>query len=148
MSGSYETSTQDKLSEAPGIVLRAEVLLLFWTVTPGVRFLGFFRTARLFKRIAGLTRISGLAKLSKASPIDLCQLVETQTTNPLALPTQCMTHAIALQFLLEQHGHPSEIRLGVQNLIGGLRAHAWVESSGQELASNPVGCRYVPITNA
>ena len=148
MSTAIETSKRrasDRVAEA---VLKAEILLLLWTVTPCVRLLGFFPTARLCKAVANRLDRSPLPGLNDGAPIDFCRLVETQSASPLALPTHCMAQSIALQFVLEQHGHPSEIKLGVQNLIGGLRAHAWVEASGEELATTPVGQQYVPFTSA
>ena len=148
MSTAFETSNKEASNRVAEAVLKAEILLLLWTVTPLVRILGFFRTARLFKGIAGRLERSPLPGLSAGRPGDLCRLVERQATSALALPTRCTAQSIALQFVLEQHGHPSEIKLGAQNLIGGLRAHAWVETAGKELASTPVAQQYVPFTNA
>lgn len=148
MSSESETSKASGPNSGSETLLTAEILLLLWTVPPCVRALGFFRTARLFKRLASRLGCTRLARLSDADPDVFSRRVEALTAHPLARPTQCTTHSIALQFVLEQHGHPAEIRLGVQNLLGGLRAHAWVETSGIELATNPRSGQYVPFMNA
>ena len=42
------------------------------------------------------------------------------------LPGTCLVRALALQRLLAEHGHRSELRIGVAKGDGGLLAHAWL----------------------
>ena len=48
------------------------------------------------------------------------------------LPGTCLVRALALQRLLAEHGHLSELRIGVAKGDGGLLAHAWLVD-GQEI---------------
>ena len=132
----------------PAALLRFETFAVLWATEPCIRILGFFPTARLFRRLGAVLHGLGFHRLLSASPECCYRLVERQAEHALAPPGRCLTHAVTLHFLLAQQGHASDIRLGVQNLIGGLRAHAWVEVAGQELASRPISQLYVPLTNA
>ncbi len=59
----------------------------------------------------------------------------------------CLPLALATQLLLEAHGHPAELRLGVvPDRSSGLRAHAWVTSGGRILIGGPRVEAYVPLT--
>lgn len=58
----------------------------------------------------------------------------------------CLVQALAAQILLEQSGHPAEIRIGV--LRPGqapLRAHAWVESRGEVVVGAGGMGKYTPL---
>lgn len=48
------------------------------------------------------------------------------------LPGTCLIRALALQRLLAEHGHASELRIGVARSESGLMAHAWL-ASGDEI---------------
>ena len=49
------------------------------------------------------------------------------------LPGTCLVRALALQRLLAEHGHRSELRIGVARGPGGLLAHAWLVGEGEVL---------------
>lgn len=51
------------------------------------------------------------------------------TTSLYVRRATCLTRALAANVLLQQHGHPSLLRIGVaKNELERLEAHAWVES--------------------
>lgn len=60
---------------------------------------------------------------------------------------KCLARALTAQVLMKQHGHPSELRIGVaKGETGELEAHAWIEHRGRVVigALNDLQ-RYVPM---
>lgn len=59
----------------------------------------------------------------------------------------CLTQSLALQFLLAQAGHPSQLRFGInKDPNTGFHAHAWVEWAGITLLSTPSELEhYLPL---
>lgn len=46
----------------------------------------------------------------------------------------CLSQALAVQFIMDRHGQPSELCIGVaKDEYGKLIAHAWIESDGRVL---------------
>ena len=59
---------------------------------------------------------------------------------------RCLTHALALQWMLGRRGIATELRIGVDRGDGGLSAHAWLERAGQPIGE-PQGIEttFVPL---
>ncbi len=60
---------------------------------------------------------------------------------------KCLARALTTQALLERHGYPSELRIGIaKGDKGQFEAHAWVESQGEIAIGNIVELsRYTPL---
>ena len=60
---------------------------------------------------------------------------------------KCLARALATQMLLNQHGHPAHLRIGVaRSETGQLQAHAWVESQGRIVSGGLRDLwRYTPL---
>lgn len=64
------------------------------------------------------------------------------------LPGTCLVRALALQRLLAEHGHLSELRIGVAKGAGGLLAHAWlVDGSEVLIGGGPEAATYTVLAN-
>ena len=59
----------------------------------------------------------------------------------------CLSQALAARILLEQHGYPARLCIGVaRGERGQLEAHAWVESQGRVIVGNSQDLsRYTPL---
>jgi hypothetical protein len=54
--------------------------------------------------------------------------------SPYVPKTTCLAQALTAQFLLQRAGHQARLHIGVNyGPLGGLEAHAWVESQGRVL---------------
>jgi hypothetical protein len=61
-------------------------------------------------------------------------------------PMRCLRRSLALQWLLNRHGIPAVLRLGVQREAGELKAHAWLEHDGLPLGEpQDVESHFVPL---
>lgn len=60
---------------------------------------------------------------------------------------KCLARALTAQVLMKQHGHPSELRIGVAKAeTGELEAHAWIEHRERVVIGNLNDLqRYVPM---
>ena len=64
------------------------------------------------------------------------------------LPGTCLVRALALQRLLAEHGHSSELRIGVAKGAGGLVAHAWLVDGAEVLiGGGPEAATYTVLAN-
>jgi hypothetical protein len=60
----------------------------------------------------------------------------------------CLTQALAAQVLLERHGLPTRLHIGVVRDGGqAVRGHAWVESGGKVVMGGRDLSTYVPLTS-
>jgi Transglutaminase-like superfamily len=58
----------------------------------------------------------------------------------------CLTQALAAKVLLERHGHPTRLRVGIARTGGAMPvAHAWVESDGRVVLGGSDLTRYTPL---
>ncbi len=58
----------------------------------------------------------------------------------------CLTQALAARLLLTREGHEATLRVGVaKEPQGPLRAHAWIESSGQTILGDSNVDTFVPF---
>ena len=57
----------------------------------------------------------------------------------------CLVQAVAAEVMLNQAGHPRELRIGVANGADELIAHAWVESEGRVVIGEIELDRYAPL---
>jgi hypothetical protein len=58
----------------------------------------------------------------------------------------CLVRALAAQYLLNQFGYRSELKIGVARAgAGGLTAHAWLESEGKPIIGGALAEDYVPL---
>jgi hypothetical protein len=78
-------------------------------------------------------------RLPLAIPLDLptSQLAWAVSSVSRNIPkATCLTQSLALQFLLNRSGRPSQLHFGVRkDSKAGFQAHAWVESEGSTLLS-------------
>jgi hypothetical protein len=102
---------------------------------------------RIQERLRSISARRRTAKIP-LSPERLAQLVATASRHH-PLPIRCLQRSLVLEFLLGEHGHPAELRIGVRRLTGSLEAHAWVEISGQPLAEpHAIGEHFFTLTSA
>lgn len=88
--------------------------------------------ARLRHRDFASVRAWASRKGRGAAPIDrLAGSIEAASKRMKG--TTCLTKALALQRLLAQHGHDSELRIGVDKTEARLTAHAWLVCRGHVL---------------
>lgn len=88
--------------------------------------------ARLRHRDFGAVRAWASCKGRGAAPIN--RLVwSIEAASKRMKGTTCLSKALALQRLLAQNGHDSELRIGVDKAAGLLTAHAWLVCRGQVL---------------
>ena len=60
----------------------------------------------------------------------------------------CLLRALATGVLLNRHGYPSELKIGVMKPVGGgFEAHAWLESEGRVLIGDFQLDQYVPLAS-
>jgi hypothetical protein len=60
----------------------------------------------------------------------------------------CLTQALAAQLLLERHGFPARLHIGVvRDGRQAVRGHAWVESGGKVVIGGPDLSTYVPLAS-
>ena len=107
------------------LLVRAAVLLALLKVA--LRFLPFAKVQRL----VALTRVAARARPRRRGEIE--RIVWAVSTAGYHVPrSTCLTTALAAQVLLERHGIPACLRIGVTRPESGpFLAHAWVESAGQ-----------------
>ena len=62
--------------------------------------------------------------------------------------SNCLLRALATGVLLNRHGYPSELKIGVMKPVGGgFEAHAWLESEGRVLIGDFQLDQYVPLAS-
>ena len=60
--------------------------------------------------------------------------------------TNCLVRALATGIVLNRHGYPSELKIGVMKPVGGrFEAHAWLESEGNVVIGDFQLDQYVPL---
>lgn len=58
----------------------------------------------------------------------------------------CLVRALATGIVLNRHGYPSELKIGVMKPVGGgFEAHAWLESEGRVVIGDFQLDQYVPL---
>ena len=61
----------------------------------------------------------------------------------------CLTQALAGRMLFSAYGYATTLRIGVaKDDVGGLRAHAWIESAGRAILGDPRTESFVPLAPA
>lgn len=110
--------------------LLARAFFLLVIVRLGLRLFRFSTLLRILERIA-VQSIS----LSQKSSLSTDKIASAITTTSLYVcGATCLARALAANVLLQQHGHPSLLRIGVaKDELERLEAHAWVESQGKIL---------------
>jgi hypothetical protein len=100
------------------------------TITAGLRLLPFRSLRRWLASSAA--QGAGSQPDTRPNPAHLARAVRRVSRYIPA--ANCLPQALATQWLLQRHGYPAELRLGVaKNGSGQLKAHAWVDSEGQTL---------------
>ena len=92
---------------------------------------GIDRTVTFFR---WLGRICGPGRLSKASAGDLADRA-VRGMHLLPLRIECLDQAVATWFVLNRHGHPAFLRIGMR--LSPLAGHAWVMCHEQSFVRTP-----------
>ena len=98
-----------------------------------------------FRASIGMSRVS-VSTPPTPSTQQLAWAVRTVST--YVPKVTCLTQALAAQVLLEQHGYPTIVRIGVTNASekgNSFQAHAWLESNGKMVIGQS-DVAYVPLT--
>lgn len=99
---------------------------------------------RLLNRLA--TKTSDNSKISKRYPERAAWAVNAASHRIPGART-CLVEALALEFILQRHGFPADLRLGVcHDPQGRVRAHAWVECDGKIVMGETDLKNYQPLT--
>jgi hypothetical protein len=107
-----------------------------------LRFLGFRRTLRVFRRLSGPNPSSGAPRERHIRPPaeTIAHVVEAVTRHH-PLRSNCLSQSLVLWSLLRRCGVESHLRIGVGKQAGVFEAHAWVEHRGRILGSGEDSCR-------
>ena len=122
-----------------------KALILVVGIRIGLSLMSFPRFQALlarFRASIGMSRVS----VSTPSTEQLAWAVRTVST--YVPKVTCLTQALAAQVLLEQHGYPTIVRIGVTNASekgNSFQAHAWLESNGKMVIGQS-DVAYVPLT--
>lgn len=109
----------------------------------GLRLCSFRALQRLLTRFAAPSALTHAAGRSDDARIAWAVSV---TSRYLPLAKNCLVEALVAHALLERHGHPASLRIGVSsNGDQRLRAHAWVESQGKVIVGASGRERFTPL---
>lgn len=108
-------------------LLLVKTFLFLCLVRLGLKFLPF-RTLQKW--------LSHLGQFSPKTPerLSIGKIVWAVDTGTRYMPggVKCLARALVAQTMMKQHGHQSELRIGVaKGQTGELEAHAWVEHQGK-----------------
>jgi len=92
--------------------------------------------ARIAPLRVAFTALAGIRRTPDGLPPDRIAWAANAVDTRLPRST-CLTRALAASLLLTLHGHPATLRLGVARDDGELSAHAWLESDGRTVVSEP-----------
>ena len=90
----------------------------------------------------------GMSRVSVSTPPTDQLAWAVRTVSTYVPKVTCLTQALAAQVLLEQHGYPTIVRIGVTNASekgNSFQAHAWLESNGKMVIGQS-DVAYVPLT--
>jgi len=90
----------------------------------------------------------GMSRVSVSTPPTDQLAWAVRTVSTYVPKVTCLTQALAAQVLLEQHGYPTIVRIGVTNASekgNAFQAHAWLESNGKMVIGQS-DVAYVPLT--
>lgn len=138
-----------RLSELPGeerlALAEAWLALLVADLT-----LRLVPIGRLQTRISAPVPLPGRAGESteRSQAQRACELVDIAARHHL-YPMHCLRQAVALQWMLKRRGLVTILRIGVAKAGTELRAHAWLEYSGEPLGQPEGICQsYAPLLPA
>ncbi|PYN91815.1 MAG: lasso peptide biosynthesis B2 protein [Candidatus Rokuibacteriota bacterium] len=117
--------------------------LLHMVVWLGLRLCSFRTLRQLLTRLAARSTPTHAAERSDEPRIAWAVSV---TSRYLPLAKNCLVQALVAHTLLERHGHPASLRIGV-DATGDrpFRAHAWVESRGRVIVGASGRERCMPL---
>ena len=85
-------------------------------------------------RMTSVSRIKDWATSKGRGQAPLCDILVAFKRAASRVPATCLVRSLALQHILAQNGHKSELRIGVARSDGKLQGHAWlVDDNGQIL---------------
>ena len=126
-------------------LLLIKALCVVACVRAGLSLLPFPRFQALFGRVRGAIPV----RHDTAGPLSIAQLVWAVRFASIYVPNAtCLTQALAAQVLLERHGYPTRLLIGVAQDDKGkapFQAHAWLESNGTVVIGESA-VNYVPLT--
>jgi len=109
-------------------VLLAEATVILAALRLALRPLGFLRLERLLDRLA--------RRRSRSHPSANQVAWAVKRAARIVPGSTCLPQALAAKALLERHGHPAELRIGVSLDDGDMRAHAWTATDGRVVVGN------------
>lgn len=113
-----------------------KALFLVWAVSLGLCILPLSRLRKL---------IAKTPNIEIDSSFSVKQLIWSVDAASRCVPVaKCLARAMAAQVLLAEHGHRSELCIGVAKVESQLKAHAWLEDEGKVLIGGSV-CDYKPL---
>lgn len=122
------------------------LVALLPAVAVGLRLFGLRRVCRFFSRWQGPKLPLEPLPLDRAAAMGL--LVNAVARRLPGHPA-CLSRSVTLWWLLLRRGTRADVRIGVRNASGTIRAHAWVELSGVVLNdSQDVGQRFAAFEGA
>ena len=95
------------------------------------RLFGIDRTVTFFR---WLGRVGGLGRASGATAADLADRA-IRGMQLLPLRIECLDQAIATWYVLNRHGHPAFLRIGMR--LSPVAGHAWVMCNEQTFVKTP-----------
>jgi len=108
--------------------------LLYLLAFFGSRWLGLEWTAHTLRRIGSWIPPRHSRKVQAA---DLENRL-AQSYRRLPIPVRCLEQSLVTWFVLNTHGHPARMRIGMS--LSPLQSHAWVEAEGKTY----VGFAHIP----
>lgn len=129
-----------RLSSADrGLLLR--IALLVPLIEIWLRLAGFKRVLTPLRKFAVARQATASPAAEVARHSRLMFLFHRQ----LPFTGNCLARSLALWYLLQRRGVPTEVRFGVRKHEGKISAHAWVEYDGRSLEPAVQEC-YTPFT--
>lgn len=115
-------------------------------VEVGLRHSSFIRCRAILERLQRYLPFRSRQRSCPDLAQEIADIIDRSVGAASIYPAQCLTRSLVLNFFLKRYGQESRLRLGVQTITGNFRAHAWVESHGQELNEQfPANEIYQPL---
>lgn len=113
------------LSNADRLLL-AQTLLLLGSIRIGLRLLPFTCLVRTLDRLTPRNEQRGQRRMTSADVVWAVDVISRH----FPWCGTCLTRALAARILLARRGYQTELHIGVARQGDELKAHAWLESSG------------------
>jgi hypothetical protein len=133
----FALSRSDRTLLLSAVVTMLVMRTAMWT-------LNFARVRRIADAMSRRVRVNA----ERPSAERIAWAVAT-TSRVVPRGSNCLVRALATGIVLNRHGYPNELKIGVMKPAGGgFEAHAWLESEGRVLIGDFQLDQYVPLASS